>query len=52
MSEELVVIEPTTTLEAFSSNDGLRVVVDSAIAEVEGFEHDMTTKAGRDKTRS
>lgn len=49
---ELVVIEPTTTLEAFSSDDGLRVVIESARAEVEGFKHDMTAQPGRDRTKS
>lgn len=49
---ELLVIEKETTLQAFSKPDGLRVVIDSARAEVESFKHDMSTKAGRDKTRS
>ena len=49
---DLVVIEKKTTLEAFSSKNGLQMVVDSARGEVDGFKHDMTTAAGRDKTRS
>ena len=49
---DLVVIEKQTVLSAFSEKDGLSVVVDSARAEVENFEHDMTTPAGRDRTRS
>lgn len=49
---DLIVIEKQTVLSAFSEKDGLAVVIDSARAEVESFQHDMTTQAGRDRTRS
>ena len=49
---ELVVVESKSVLAAFSSSNGLSEVIDSAVMEVKSFEHDMTTKAGRDKTRS
>jgi hypothetical protein len=50
--KELVVVEPKSVLTAFSSKNGLSEVIDSAVMEVRTFKHDMTTKAGRDKTRS
>jgi hypothetical protein len=49
---ELVTVEPKSVLAAFTSTTGLSEVIDSATMEVRTFEHDMTTKAGRDKTRS
>lgn len=49
---ELVVVEPKSVLAAFSSKNGLSEVIDSAVMEVKSFTHDMTTKTGRDKTRS
>jgi len=51
MSEqELVVIEETTVLAAFTSEDGLDAIVEEVRAIVIGFEHDMKTAGSRAKT--
>lgn len=50
--QELVSIEEKTVLAAFSEKDGLAQVVDQARALVDGFEHDLSTGAGRKRTAS
>ena len=52
MSTDLVEIDKKTTLQAFTSKDGLSEAIGSVRDMVGDFEHDMSTKAGRDKTRS
>lgn len=49
---DLVKYEEKTVLQAFQEDDGLDAVVNEAKAFVEGFEHDLTTDAGRKRTAS
>ena len=49
---EMVIIEPATVMEAFINGDALTDAIDQVKNVVSGFDHDMTTKAGRDRTRS
>ena len=52
ISTEIVEFKEATVLQAFTGKDGLKGVVDEARELVENFNHDMTTKKGRDKTKS
>ena len=52
MSNELVVIEEQTALKVFSSDNGLDPIIQQAKEAVEGFEHDLSTAAGRKRTAS
>ncbi len=50
--KELVLAEETTALQVFSSDGGLDPVIQEAKDFVAGFDHDLSTGAGRDRTRS
>jgi colicin import membrane protein len=52
MSNELIEINETTALQAFSSDNGLDEVIKQAKELVDGFEHDLSTDAGRKRTAS
>ena len=52
MSNELIEINEQTAIEAFSAENGLDVVIAQARELVEGFEHDLSTAAGRKRTAS
>lgn len=52
MSNELVVIEEKTALQVFSSDNGLDPIIQQAKEAVEGFDHDLSTAAGRKRTAS
>lgn len=52
MSNELVVIEEAKVLDVFSSDNGLDFIVQEAKELVSGFEHDLSTAAGRKRTAS
>jgi len=52
MSDELVVIEESTVLTAFTSKQGLDPLVQQARELVDGFEHEMGTSTGRARTAS
>lgn len=52
MENELVIIEKTNVLTAFSAENGLESVINQAKQAVEDFEHDMSTAAGRKRTAS
>lgn len=49
---DLLVIEDTTVLSAFSGRDGLDPLIKQATDLVESFEHDMSTPGSRMKTAS
>ena len=50
--KELVVIEPTTALAAFSKEGGLDTYVEQVREAVRNFEHDMGTATSRKRTAS
>lgn len=52
MSNELVVIEEKTALQVFSSDNGLDPIIQQAKEAVDGFDHDLSTAAGRKRTAS
>lgn len=52
MSTDVLVIEKTTALQAFMTKDGLEPIIQQARDVVAGFEHDLTTVAGRAKSKS
>lgn len=52
MSNELIVIEETKALEVFSNENGLDPIIQQAKDLVDGFEHDLSTGAGRKRTAS
>jgi len=52
MSNEIIKINETTVLEAFTNNDGLEVVIEEAKNVVNDFEHDMKNGASRQRTAS
>ncbi len=49
---DLVTIEETTALQAFSQNGGLDSVIQQAKEVVSEFDHDLSTAAGRKRTAS
>lgn len=49
---EMVVIEPSTVLAAYTNGEGLDDAIDQVRVVVECFEHNMSNKAGRAKTAS
>lgn len=49
---ELVEVEKTTLLQAFSSENGLKSVIEDARQIVFEYKHDLSTAAGRKKTAS
>lgn len=49
---ELVKIEKKEVVKAFESGECYKVVVDAAKTEVDKFEHDLSTSAGRKRTAS
>jgi uncharacterized protein YhaN len=49
---ELVVIEPSTVLAAYTNGEGLDDAIDQVRGVVASFDHDMTTKTSRAKTAS
>lgn len=51
-STEIVVIDETTVLQAFTSGDGLEAVIKQASEAVAEFKHDLSTAAGRSRTAS
>lgn len=52
MSNELIEIQKESVLTVFSSEDGLRSVIEQAKQTVNEFEHDLSTQAGRNRTKS
>lgn len=52
MSNELIEIQETTVLEAFSTDNGLDQVINQARELVATFDHDLSTAAGRKRTAS
>lgn len=52
MSNELVVIEEATALQVFSTDNGLDPIIQQAREAVDGFDHDLSTAAGRKRTAS
>lgn len=49
---ELVVIEPSTILQAYTNGEGLDDAIDQVRGVVASFEHDMSTKESRKRTAS
>jgi len=49
---EMVVIEPSTVLAAYTNGEGLDDAIDQVKTVVQCFEHDLSTKTGRAKTAS
>lgn len=49
---ELVLAEKTTALQVFSTKGGLDPIIEEARDFVSGFEHDLSTGAGRKRTAS
>ena len=52
MSNELIVIEESKALAVFSNENGLDPIIQQAKDLVDGFEHDLSTGAGRKRTAS
>lgn len=52
MSNELIVIEEAKALAVFSNENGLDPIIQQAKDLVDGFEHDLSTGAGRKRTAS
>lgn len=51
-NELIVVGDIKNVLKVFSEKDGLKIYVEEARAIVLGFEHDLDTEMGRDKTKA
>lgn len=52
MSNELIAIEEKNALQVFSTENGLDPIIQQAKDLVNDFEHDLSTQAGRNRTKS
>jgi hypothetical protein len=52
ISTEIVEFKESTVIQAFTAEDGLKSVVNDAKELVANYKHDLSTKKGRDRTKS